>query len=145
VVESAEGNDAADHLAAGLKLTDFKLVEPNSNGSAPEEHWLAGAPMDPVAINLDARQSSISDSSSAAVITLSGPLNSERKTWPSGCSRMAMAIWRSISLIWMFSDLIVATKVSTSWRRVFSSSPPTRPSGARRSFASSLSGFWRPE
>ena len=62
----------------------------------------------------------ISPNSCAAVITLCGPLNTERKTWPSGCSPMAEAIWRSISLIWAPSAVIIATRLSTSRRRVAS-------------------------
>ena len=57
---------------------------------------------------------------------------------------MAVAIWRSNCLICSLIVLIVATRLSTSCRRVASSSSPIRASGARRSFASSCAGFWRP-
>ena len=87
------------------------------------------------------RSSPISANSSAAQITLRGLLNSDRKISPSGCSRSAAAIWRSSELICSLSTLIVATKHSTSARRVPSSSSPTRAAGAPRSFASSCADF----
>jgi hypothetical protein len=86
----------------------------------------------------------ISANSSAAQITLLGFLNSDRKMAPSGCSRMAVAICRSNCLICSLITLIVATRLRTSARRMPSSSSPTRASGARRSFASSCAGCWRP-
>ena len=82
-------------------------------------------------------------SSSAAVITV--PLNNDRKICPSGCSWIAVAIWRSSSVICALSVLIIATRLHTSCRRVASSSSPTLPSGACLSLASSCSGFCRPE
>jgi hypothetical protein len=48
------------------------------------------------------KQSPISTSSSAAVVTLERCFNSDRKTWPSGCARIAVAIYRSGSLICAF-------------------------------------------
>ena len=80
-----------------------------------------------------ARQSPISDSSSAAVIT--APLNSDRKIGAVG-----MFADRGRDLTLELGDLrvqvlIVATNVRTSCRRVLSSSSPTRPSAARRSLA----------
>ena len=54
---------------------------------------------------------------------------------------MAVAIWRSTCLICSLIVLIVATRLSTSARRVASSSSPTRAAGARRSFGEQLRGL----
>ncbi len=66
---------------------------------------------------------------------------SVQTAWPSGCSRMAVAICRSNCLICSFSAVIVATRLSTSWRRVASSSSPIRASGARGALPAAARAF----
>lgn len=82
------------------------------------DRGLAGASGKRIAGRERARQSPIAYSSLAAVITLLGSSNSERKISPSGCSRTAVGIWRSSCLIWATSGLSAATTASTScfWR-----------------------------
>src|ERR1035438_8658259 len=60
---------------------------------------------------------------------------------PSGCARIAVAIWRSNCLICSLIALIVATRLSTSWRRVASSSSPTRPRGGAAELCQQLRGL----
>ena len=58
-----------------------------------------------------------------------GSLNSERKISPSGCSLMAVAIWRWSCLICATIGLIVATRPAPAAGGWLSSSSPTRPVG----------------